>query len=192
MGGSKGGGVNFFKSLTMARFRHSHSHWRASGPVRTVLTLAAAASVEGVISGSFGASRSCEAGVLAAQCGTSGLLALQPLPDMSSDMKRMHRWHVEATHSRTACAWQGAQLRLRGGSDVGIQSKPSPFTKMQNGLAASRAGIMWVIKGLLAAFTGLLTTSAVMVAFEYTAHAVRPVSGLNTPLKCWLSPTLLH
>jgi len=71
-------------------------------------------------------------------------------------------------------------VRLRGGSDL-MKTKPAFLAKMQDGLASSRAAILWVIKGLLAAFTGLLTTSAVMVAFEFTAHKIRPVTGARHP-----------
>ena len=62
-----------------------------------------------------------------------------------------------------------------------MKTKPAFLAKMQDGLASSRAAILWVIKGLLAAFTGLLTTSAVMVAFEFTAHKIRPVAGARYP-----------
>ena len=95
----------------------------------------------------------------------------------------MRRWHDEAAHSRLVRVQQSGALspcsRLRGGSDFGeaMKSKPAFLTKMQDGLASSRAAILWFIKGLLAAFTGLLTTSAVMVAFEFTAHKIRPVTG---------------
>ena len=99
-------------------------------------------------------------------------------------VREMRQWHAAAAAARRRpSAARGSELhRLRGGADVGlIAPKPglSRFTKMQNGLAASRASILWLIKGLLAAFTGLLTTSAVMVAFEFTAHKVRPVTGMR-------------
>jgi len=99
---------------------------------------------------------------------------------VSAGMGEMQRWHLEAATSRQACTQHeegGHVQRLRGGSDMMMKSKPAFVTKMQNSLSSSRAAIMWVIKGLLAAFTGLLTTSAVMVAFEFTAHKVRPATG---------------
>ena len=103
---------------------------------------------------------------------------------LSSGLRGMKQWHAAARRCRPSAA-RGTELhRLRGGADLGLMApKPSlsKFTKLQNGLAASRASILWVIKGLLAAFTGLLTTSAVMVAFEFTAHKVRPITGVRPP-----------
>jgi hypothetical protein len=93
----------------------------------------------------------------------------------------MRQWHEEAAHRGQARVQRRLCSRLRGGSDFGeaMKTKPAFLTKMQDGLASSRAAILWVIKGLLAAFTGLLTTSAVMVAFEFTAHKIRPVTGAH-------------
>ena len=103
---------------------------------------------------------------------------------LSAGLRDVQQWHAAARRCRPSAA-RGTELhRLRGGADLGLMApKPSlsRFTKLQNGLAASRASILWVIKGLLAAFTGLLTTSAVMVAFEFTAHKVRPVTGVRPP-----------
>jgi hypothetical protein len=103
---------------------------------------------------------------------------------LSSGLRGMQQWHAAARRCRPSAA-RGTELhRLRGGADLGLMAPKqslSRFTKLQNGLAASRASILWVIKGLLAAFTGLLTTSAVMVAFEFTAHKVRPVTGVRPP-----------
>lgn len=108
-----------------------------------------------------------------------GLQMQLPTTSVSADMGEMQRWHEESAHTRLSSAQHCAQ-HLRGGSDFGMmKSKPNVLTKLQNGLSSSRAAIMWVIKGLLAAFTGLLTTSAVMVAFEFTAHKVRPITGLS-------------
>lgn len=103
---------------------------------------------------------------------------------LSAGLRDVQQWHAAARRCRPSAA-RGTELhRLRGGADLGLMApKPSlsRFTKLQNGMAASRASILWVIKGLLAAFTGLLTTSAVMVAFEFTAHKVRPVTGVRPP-----------
>lgn len=174
-----------------------HRGWR--GRMRTMLALAAAASVEGAMSGPLGTSRSRPLRLEASSAKvpelltgvTRGLQALLPTPSVSANMDEMQRWHEEAARSRLAAAQHGAQ-HLRGGSDFGMmKSKPNVLTKMQNGLSSSRAAIMWVIKGLLAAFTGLLTTSAVMVAFEFTAHKVRPVTGLSprsSPRRACIAP----
>jgi hypothetical protein len=43
-------------------------------------------------------------------------------------------------------------------------------------LYAAKQGAVWAAKGMAAAFTGLLTTSSVMVAFEFTAHKLHPAA----------------
>lgn len=114
-------------------------------------------------------------------------------PAKSGGMGEMQRWHEEAASSRLTCTrHEGRQVqRLRGGSDMMMKSKPAFVTKFQNGLSSSRAVIMWVIKVLLAAFTGLLTTSAVMVAFEFTAHKVRPATDLSEMMPDYLAALVL-
>ena len=115
--------------------------------------------------------------------GKCELLAQQCVLHAPGGPTGMRQWHEEAAHRGLARVQQRlcSRLGLRGGSDFGEAMKPKPafLTKMQDGLASSRAAILWVIKGLLAAFTGLLTTSAVMVAFEFTAHKIRPVTGAH-------------
>ena len=39
---------------------------------------------------------------------------------------------------------------------------------------AAKESIVWACKGLLAAFIGLLATSSVLVAFEFTAQRIFP------------------
>ena len=115
---------------------------------------------------------------------------------VSAEMGEMQRWHAGRAaragtrheHSRTAARLQV----LRGGSSAaGSATKPGLLVRAQNGLAASRAVILWFVKGLLAAFTGLLITSAVMVAFEFTAHKVSPVEDLTAMMPDYLAALVL-
>lgn len=159
------------------------------------LAFAATGCVEGAVAAALGTSRSrplrlAEFGAERQQLLQDSNVMSQVGTMKSDDVKGMQRWHDEAGQRRRAGNQVSELNRLRGGfgasgaSDFkAMDSKPGfsgRLIKVQNGLASSRAAIMWVIKGLLAAFTGLLTTSAVMVAFEFTAHKVRPVTGVCT------------
>jgi hypothetical protein len=112
--------------------------------------------------------------------GTWELLARRQT-SVSAEMGEMQLWHDASEQRRQSSALERGGLQaLRGGAGMqAMKSKPAFLERVQNGLASSRAVIMWFVKGLLAAFTGLLTTSAVMVAFEFTAHKVSPITGMT-------------
>lgn len=63
-----------------------------------------------------------------------------------------------------------ATLSLRGGGTDAKAKAKNPH------LYAAKQGAVWAAKGMAAAFTGLLTTSSVMVAFEFTAHKLHPAA----------------
>eukprot|EP00960_Hanusia_phi_P030036 748346-Hanusia_phi.AAC.1 len=52
--------------------------------------------------------------------------------------------------------------------------QPQISIGFSSGLEASRAVLIWLLKSCIAIMTSLITTSAVMVAFEFTAHKIKP------------------
>ncbi|EKX40567.1 hypothetical protein GUITHDRAFT_164633 [Guillardia theta CCMP2712] len=64
--------------------------------------------------------------------------------------------------------------RLRGGSATKDAAVKKPQINLASSLEASRAILIWLLKSSIAIMTSLITTSAVMVAFEFTAHKIKP------------------
>jgi len=75
--------------------------------------------------------------------------------------------HVMKTDQRRVCL--DGRLCLRGGSGSEVATKRTPYKP-----SVLRSALTWTGKALTASFSSLLTTSAAMVTFEFTAQKIHP------------------